>query len=122
MMKSKKPEKQRKLIFNAPLHRRQKMLAAHLSKELIQKWKKRSLAVRKGDEVKVMRGEFRKTTGKVIRVNLRRLQVFVDNVKRRKVSGQEIHVPINPSNLLLVNPVMEDKERLRIINRKGEKA
>lgn len=121
MMKSKKPNKQRKIIFQAPLHKRHKLLSAHLAKDLIGKWKRRSLSVRKGDEVKVMRGGFKGTTGKISKVDLKRLKVYVENVKRRTVSGEEIHVPISPSNLLLLNPVMDDKERLRIINRKGAK-
>jgi len=33
-MTSKKPSKQRKALYQAPLHKRQKLVAAHLSKEL----------------------------------------------------------------------------------------
>ena len=116
-MKSKKPSKQRKLLFQAPLHKRHKLLSAHLSKELIAKWKRRSLSVRKGDEVKVMRGEFKGTVGKISDVDLKRLKVYIENVKRKKSSGEEIHVPVSPSNLLLTNPVMDDEKRLEIINR-----
>lgn len=121
MMKSKKPSKQRKMLYNAPLHIRHKFLSAHLSKDLIKRWKKRSLSVRKGDEVKVMRGEFKGTIGKISDVDLKRLKVYIENVKRKKVSGEEVHVPVSPSNLLLINPVMDDKKRLDIINRKGVK-
>ena len=117
MMKSKKPTKQRKTLFQAPMHKRHKFLSAHLAKDLIAKWKRRSLSVRKGDEVKVMRGKFKGTVGKISDVDLKRLKVYIENIKRRKVSGEEVHVPISPSNLLLTNPVMEDKERLKIINR-----
>lgn len=117
MMKSKKPTKQRKALFQAPLHKRHKFLSAHLAKDLIAKWNRRSLSVRKGDEVKIMRGKFKGTTGKISDVDLKRLKVYIENVKRRKVSGEEVHVPISPSNLLLTNPVMEDKKRLEIINR-----
>jgi large subunit ribosomal protein L24 len=120
-MKSKKPSKQRKMLFQAPLHKRHKLLSAHLSKDLIVKWNRRSLSVRKGDEVKVMRGKFKGTTGKISKVDLKRLKVYIENVKRRKVSGEEVHVPVSASNLLLVNPVMDDKERLEIISRKGAK-
>ncbi|NIO44571.1 MAG: 50S ribosomal protein L24 [Candidatus Aenigmarchaeota archaeon] len=122
-MKSKKPRKQRKALYKAPLHKKHKLLSAHLSKDLIRKWKKRSLPVRKDDEVKVMRGKFKGTTGKISKVDLKKLKVYIENVKRKKVSGEEIHVPIHPSNLLIINPVMDDKMRLKVINRtkKGEK-
>jgi len=121
MMKSKKPRKQRKLIYNSPLHKRHKFLSAHLSKDLIQKWKRRSLSLRKGDEVKVMRGEYKRTIGKISEIDLKRLKVYIENVKRKKSSGEEVHVPVSSSNLLLLNPVMDDKERLKIISRKGVK-
>ncbi|OGI11939.1 50S ribosomal protein L24 [Candidatus Micrarchaeota archaeon RBG_16_36_9] len=120
-MKSKKPNKQRKYLFNAPMHKRHKFLSAHLAKDLIAKWNRRSLSIRKGDEVKVMRGKFKGTTGKISDVDIKRLKVYIENVKRRKVSGEEVHVPVSASNLLLINPVMDDKERLRIISRKGVK-
>ena len=103
------------------MHKRHKLLSAHLAKDLIAKWKRRSLSLRTGDEVKVMRGKFKGTTGKISDVDLKRLKVYIENVKRRKVSGEEVHVPISPSNLLLVNPVMDDKNRLEIISRRGAK-
>ena len=119
MMKSKKPSKQRTAIYQSPLHRRHKFLSAHLSQNLIESWKRRSLPIRKGDEVKVMRGQFKGTTGKISDVDLKRFKVYIENVKRKKVSGEEVHVPVSASNLLLLNPVMDDKERLKIIKRKG---
>lgn len=117
MMKSKKPKKQRKFLFKAPLHIKHKLLSAHLSKNLINQWKRRSLPLRTGDEVKIMRGGFRGTIGKITNVDLKRLKVYIDNVKRRKVSGEEVHIPIRPSKLLLLNPVTDDKKRLDAINK-----
>lgn len=122
-MKSKKPRKQRKALYNAALHKRHKLLSAHLSKELRKKWKRRSISIRKGDEVKVMRGRFKGTIGKISKINLKKLKVYIENVKRKKISGEEVHVPINSSNLLLLNPVIEDPRRIKSIKRvkKGEK-
>jgi acyl-coenzyme A synthetase/AMP-(fatty) acid ligase len=50
------PRKQRKRVLDAPLHRRQKMVSVHLSKELRKKLstKKRSIPVKKGDRVALM--------------------------------------------------------------------
>ncbi|MEM5778515.1 MAG: 50S ribosomal protein L24 [Candidatus Aenigmatarchaeota archaeon] len=116
-MKSKKPSKQRKAMYQAPLHLRHKFLSVHLSKELRKQWKRRSLSLRKGDEVKVMRGKFKGIVGKVAKINLKKLKVYIENVKRKKVSGQEVYVPIHPSNLLLINPVMDDPKRKEILKR-----
>lgn len=116
-MKSKKPSKQRKAFYQAPLHKKHKFLAAHLSKELRNQWKKRSLPVRKGDEVKVMSGKFKGTTGKITKINLKKLKVYIDSVKRKKVSGEEVYIPIHPSKLMIINPTMEDPKRKKIIER-----
>jgi len=122
MIKSKKPSKQRKFLYQAPLHIRHKLLSAHLSKELRKEWNRRSLSLRKGDEVKVMKGKFKGTKGKISRIDLKELKIYIENVKRRKVSGEEVHVPIRPSNLLILNPDLKDPKRKKILQRsKGEK-
>jgi len=116
-MKSKRPSKQRKAFYQAPLHRKHKFLSSHLSKELSSQWKRRSLSLRKGDEVKVMRGKFQGTTGKISKIDLKNLKVYIENVKRKKISGEEVQVPIHPSKLMITNPIMEDPQRKKIIER-----
>lgn len=121
MIKSKKPGKQRKFLFTAPLHIRRKMLAAHLSKELREKYKTRGLPVRKGDEVEVMRGEFKKKKGKISKINLNEYKVYVEGVTRKRTTGVDVQVAFHPSNLKLVNLNLEDKRRIKVLERKGKK-
>jgi large subunit ribosomal protein L24 len=115
--KSKKPRKQRKFLYNAPLHIRRKMISAHLSKELREKYKRRSLPLRKGDEVKVMRGEFKGTIGKIVRIDTKEYKVYIDTVKKKRSIGTEYLVPIRPSNLLITNLNLEDKYRIKMLER-----
>jgi large subunit ribosomal protein L24 len=115
--KSKKPRKQRKFLYNAPLHIRRKMISAHLSKELREKYKKRSFPLRKGDEVKVMRGEFKGIIGKVVKIDTKKYKVYVDAVKKKRSVGTEYLVPIHPSNLLITNLNLEDKYRIKMLER-----
>jgi len=115
--KSKKPRKQRKFLYNAPLHLRRKMISAHLSKELREQYKRRSFPLRKGDEVKVMRGEFKGTVGKVVKVDTKKYKVYIDTVKKKRSVGTEYLVPISPSNLMIVKLNLEDKYRLKILER-----
>jgi large subunit ribosomal protein L24 len=114
---SKKPSKQRKALYQAPLHKRQKLVSAHLSKELRKQWKRRSLSLRKGDEVKVMRGQFRGQTGKISKVNLRKIRIWVEGIKRKKTTGEETTVSFHPSNLMIINAPIEDPKRRKIIER-----
>ena len=119
---STQPRKQRKYRYNAPNHIRHKFLSAHLSKELRKQFKKRSIPLRKGDEVEVMVGTFRKTRGLVERVDMKRLKVYVEGVKVKKVDGSQVSKSINPSNLKIVKLNLSDKMRVRIFERKGIKA
>ncbi len=118
--KSKKPRKQRKFLYNAPLHLRRKMISAHLSKELREKYKTRSMPLRKGDEVEVMRGEFKKRKGKVLRIDTKKYKVYVEGITRKKTDGTERLVPFHPSNLKIINLNLEDKRRVKILERRGK--
>jgi len=115
--KSKKPRKQRKFLYNAPLHLRRKMISAHLSKELREKYERRSMPLRKGDEVKVMRGEFKGTVGKVVKIDTKKYKVYVDSVKKRRSVGTEYLVPISPSNLMILKLNLDDKYRMKMLER-----
>jgi len=111
------PRKQRKWRANAPLHVRSKLVSAHLSKELRKQYDRRSVPVRKGDEVTVKRGEFTGKTGKVMKVDMQKLRIFVDGVKCKRASGQESNVAVDPSNLMIMKLNMDDKERVKSIQK-----
>lgn len=119
-MSSRQPRKQRKRLYQAPLHKRQKLVAAHLSKELRTQFKRRSLPIRKGDEVKIMRGKLSDTKGKVAKVDLKKLKVYIEGVKRKKVSGEEVLIPFHPSKLMILKADLSDKKRQKIIERSGK--
>jgi large subunit ribosomal protein L24 len=109
---SKKPNKQRKYRFNAPLHIRGEFLNVHLSKELRQKYNIRALRVRVGDKVRIMRGQFKKQEGKIEEVNLKKLKVYIAKIEHIKRDGTKARYPMQPSNLLLVELNTDDKQRL----------
>lgn len=118
---SKQRRKQRKYRYNAPLHRRQKMLSAHLDKKLRTDYKKRSLPIRKGDETIVMKGEYKGQKGSIAEINMKKLVVFIENIKSKKSNGQEVMVPFDPSNLKITKLNMDDKFRKKFIERKNIK-
>lgn len=120
-MDSIQPRKQRKYRYNAPLHARKRMVAAHMSKELRAKLstKRRSAPLRKGDRVKVMVGDSFGKVGKVVDVDLSSLSVFVEGITQRNAKGIEKPIPIDPSNLLLLEGDFS-KDRLSMIQRSGK--
>ena len=118
---SKNPKKQRKYRFTAPLHIKHKFVSAHLSEELIKKYKKRSLPLKKGDKVKIMRGQFTKKEGKIARVNLRHTRVFIEGMEKTRKDGTKSLLPFHPSNLLILELNLEDKKRKEKLEIKMEK-
>ena len=117
---SSQPRKQRKYRHNAPLHVRHKFVSSHLSKELRERFGKRSVSVRRGDEVVVMKGEFRGFRGSVDRVDISACRIYVDGMKRKKVDGSEISVPITPSNVMITKLTLEDKMRQAVFERSAK--
>ena len=115
---SKQKRKQRKFRFNAPLHIKRKFLSVKLSKELKIKYKKRNIVLKKGDKVKILRGGFRKQTGKVLKVNPKNSTVFVENMQNIRKDGTKNFYPIQASNLMLLELNMEDKERKKVLEKK----
>ena len=117
-IKSKAPKKQRKYRANAPLHLRHKMLAAHLNEELRKKYKKRSFPIRKGDKVKIVRGQFKGTIGEIERRDLKHYKVFVKGAEIKKREGQPPSTyPIDPSNVVIIDLKLEDKKRKAALER-----
>lgn len=111
-IKSSKARKQRKFLHEAPLHLRRKMLASHLSKELKQKYKKRSIPIRIGDDVEVMRGEFKGKKGKISKLNIKKYKVYIEGLVKKKVEGTERMAAMHPSNLRITNLILTDKIRI----------
>ena len=110
---SSKPRKQRKRLYNAPLHQLPKLMSAHLSPELREKYGRRSFPVRVGDTVRIMRGEFKGVEGKVREVDRKKRRVYVENVTRKKVDGTTVHIPIAVSNVMITQLNLDDEYRKR---------
>ncbi len=116
-LKSKQPRKQRKYRYNAPLHLRHKFLNAHLSAELRKKYGKRSVPLRKGDEVLIMRGSFKKKKGKILEIDLKRSRATIEGINRKKLDGTKVNVYLNPSNLQILNLNLDDNKRLKAVRK-----
>lgn len=115
---SRQARKQRKFRYNAPNHARRKMVGAHISKELRAKLgtARRSIQPRKGDKAKVVRGDHRGHTGKIFEVDLSTLKVYVEGAHTRTAKGLEKLVPLDPSNIVLLDGEFA-KDRLSALNR-----
>ncbi len=67
--------------------------------------------MRKGDNVKVLRGTKKGNSGKITAVDYKKGVVFVDKLVRKKASGEEIPLPVHASNLLVTELDKSDAKR-----------
>ncbi len=119
-MVSYQPRKQRKKIYEAPKHRRQKMMKSHLSIALYEKYGMRNLVVRKGDIVRAMRGKYRGHEGKVVEVNLKNMKIAVEGVTVRRTDNKSVQLWLDPSNVEIVKLDLSDVKRKDKIHRIAE--
>jgi large subunit ribosomal protein L24 len=99
------------MIYQAPHHFKSKQLGSMLSKELQEKYHKHSARVVEGDNVKVMRGEFKGIEGKVTQVSSEKNGVAIEGIKREKLKGGNVDLYIHTSNLMITTLNLEDKWR-----------
>jgi large subunit ribosomal protein L24 len=117
---SNQPRKQRKYLANAPFHLREKMLCSHLSKELRQKYGRRSFALRKGDTVKVMNGEYRGKTGKIGVIDLTKIRVTIEGIQITKKDGSKVNIFFKPCKLLITELNLDDAKRQASIKKEDK--
>ena len=113
MTTSKLPRQQRKAMYNAPLHKKRKMIASHLSDELIKRYNVRSLPVVKGDIVKVLRGDevIRGKEAEVVKVYSKKMKVALEGINIPKADASEVARQMHPSNLIIVKLNLTDQKR-----------
>ncbi len=135
MVKSMKPGKQRKAYFNAPMHEKRKRLSARL---LLDKPDSRfdgvrTVTVRVGDTVKVIRGDLANggkrhggkrnadpLSGSVIRVDSQNGRLFIEGAKASKSDNKEEAIPVHASNVVVVK--IDETDKLRIQQLTGNRS
>lgn len=114
----KDPSKQRLRLYNAPAHLRHKLMSAHLAPDLVKSQGVKSLPVRKGDTVRIVRGDHEGFEGKISTVDLKNYRIFLEGLTREKVDGTVIFVAVHPSKVLVKNLNLNDRWRKSTIQRK----
>ncbi|MEM0486928.1 MAG: 50S ribosomal protein L24 [Sulfolobales archaeon] len=115
---SKQPRKQRLAFFRAYLHSKHRYFNAPLSEDLEKEYGVKRLPVRKDDVVRVVRGDWAGHEGKVLRVDLKRVRLYVEGITVKKADGTPVPYPIHPSKVVIVKLGKVDKVREKIIARR----
>ena len=130
-----KPGKQRKAHFNAPMHEKRKRISARLQLEKPDSRFDgvRTVTVRVGDTVRVVRGDLayggkrhggnrnaEALTGSVLRIDSNRGRLYIEGAKASKSDNKEEAVPVNASNVVVVK--LDETDKLRIQHLTGNRS
>ena len=108
-----KPGKMRsRQIYKASHKKRSKQVGSALSDVLRSKYNHRSVRVFSGDNVTVVRGEYKSISGKVVKVLVQSGRVTIEGIKRENVKGEKLDVPIHASNLVITALNTSDPKRM----------
>ena len=115
MTRSTKAKKQRKARSDAPIHLKKRMVSAHLDSALMKEFNVRSVPVRKGDTVKMLRGtkEHKASEAKVASADLKSCKIIIENVTVAKADGTQKPLPVDPSDVLITKLDLSDPWRKR---------
>jgi large subunit ribosomal protein L24 len=98
-------------MLRTPKHIRDAMIHSTLADNLREEHGRRSIRVIKGDNVRVMRGEYNGIEGKIEKVNTQRGTLAIEGIQREKVRGGNVKVQIHASNVKIIGLNLDDKKR-----------
>lgn len=89
------------------------MISSHLSDALIKEYNVRAAPVRKGDLVKMIRGneEYRGKECLVTEIFSKDLKIGLEGINVRKADGSEVARKVDPSNVIIIKFDLSDPRR-----------
>ena len=73
----------------------------------------RNIEIRKGDEVEIMRGKFRKKKGKISGINMKKVKASIEGIQKTKKDGSKVNVWFHASKLRIIGLNTDDKKRIK---------
>lgn len=108
--------------ISKPHHVYWKRLSAPLAPPLRAQYGVRSIPLREGDTVLVIKGDRKMSEGRVTRVDIKRGKIYVEGITRQRLDGRTVQIPISPQNVIITRLKLDDEWRRRILERRGYKA
>ncbi len=118
---SKKPNKQRKALYNSKKHQRSKLNSTRVADFLQEEYGVKKLPLRVGDQVKITRGEFKDFEGEVLEIT-RKQRAKIKEATFERTDGTQFFPAIHVSNLVITKFYKEkkmDANRAQMIERKS---
>jgi large subunit ribosomal protein L24 len=105
------PRRQRRAVYNADTFERRLRMTVPLSRELRKRFHRRSVPLRKGDTVRVMKGSFIGREERVAKIDRRGYSVTLDNVTLKTGEEKLKPLPVRTNHLLIVRLNLADAWR-----------
>lgn len=112
---SEKRRNNRKKHYNADSNKKRIIMSSKIDKSLKRNYSSDTIPVRKGDEVKIMRGIQKGKSGKIVQCSRKGIFIYVSTITYKKMNGDEAYLPIHPSNVQIQKLVLTS-ERKRNLN------
>ena len=111
---SSKKRNSRKKQYNADSNEKRIIMSSRIDESFRKKYNSKTTPLRKGDEVKIMRGIQKGKIGKIVQCSRKRVFIYVNSVTYKKKNGDEAYLPIHPSNVQIQKLTSIDDRRLRL--------
>jgi large subunit ribosomal protein L24 len=109
-------------LFHSSTNLAGRTISSTLSDNLREQYRRRSCRVVKGDNVRVLRGEYSGIEGKVEKVNTARGSLSIEGIQREKIKGGNVKVQIHSSNVIITGLNFDDKRRQKSLEKISNQA
>lgn len=92
-------------------HKRKNGSCSSQQRSSKKKYTKRSLRLRVGDKVKILRGTHKGEEQKIESVDIKKTRVYIEKMDLTKKDGSKTRIPFHPSNLMLTDLNLDDKKK-----------
>lgn len=87
-------------------------MSSKLDKNLRKDYDVKTIPLRKGDEVKITRGNHKGKIGNIVQISRKGIFLYVNTVTFKKMKGDEAYSPIHPSNVEVSKLVLTRERKL----------
>jgi|NorSeaMetagenome_1021524.scaffolds.fasta_scaffold12409_1 ribosomal protein uL24 len=109
---SSKRRTNRKKFYEADSNKKRIFMSSKLEKNLKKVYDLKTIPLRKGDEVKITRGNHRGKVGNIVQISRKGIFLYISTVTFKKMKGDEAYSPIHPSNVEVLKLVLTSERKM----------
>ena len=111
---SSKKRTNRRNYYKADSNKKRIFMSSKLDKNLRKNYDLKTIPLRKGDEVKITRGNHKGKVGKIVQISRKGMFLYINTVTFKKMKGDEAYSPVHPSNVEILKLVLTSERKLNL--------